>query len=126
MRLLEAAGLVDGTDFVTRSYAAAHPGVRPTIDSGIFPIRYVWLDDESVLDQVWELVAACGGWFYCDADGKLHYHNLTAITPAALAQHYGAQATLALDESNVAGVTIARPTRELYSDVTVETAFTFR
>lgn len=80
----------------------------------------------AVLDQVWELVAACGGWFYCDADGKLHYHNLTAITPAALAQHYGAQATLALDESNVAGVTIARPTRELYSDVTVETAFTFR
>lgn len=120
VRLLEMAGMVDGTDFVTRSYAAAHPGVRATIDNGIFPIRYVWLDEESVLDQIWEMVAACGGWFYCDADGKLHYHNLTTITSAALTQHYGAQTTLWLDQTNLAGIMIARPARELYSDVTVE------
>lgn len=119
IRLLELAGLIDGVDFRSQAWAAAH-GVLPTIDSGIFPIRYVWLDDESLLDEIWQLVAACCGWFYCDADGLFHYHNITAIAPAALTRQYGNITTLALDANVVAGLTLRRPATELYSDITVE------
>lgn len=122
INLLETAGMVDGTDFVSPAYALAHPGTLPTIDTGIFPIQYVWLDDESVLDEIWQLVAACCGWFYCDHLGKFHYHNLTAVLPDALERQYGAITTLALDEEQVAGLQLKWPVAELYNEVAVEVA----
>lgn len=122
INLLETAGMVDGTDFVSPAYALANPGTLPTIDGGIFPIRYVWLDDESVLDEIWQLTAACCGWFYCDHLGKFHYHNLTAVLPDALERQYGAISTLALDEDQVAGLQLKWPTAELYNEVAVEVA----
>lgn len=120
VNLLEAAGMVDGTDFVSPAYALANPGTLPTIDGGIFPIRYVWLDGESVLDKIWQLTAACCGWFYCDHLGKFHYHNLTAVLPDALERQYGDISTLALDEEHVAGLQLKWPTAELYNEVAVE------
>lgn len=123
IRLLTAAGMVDGTDFVSQAYAVANPGTLPTIDSGIFPIRYVWLDDESVLDEIWQIVSACCGWFYCDHLGKFHYHNITAVLPESLKRQYGAGlTTLALDEEQVAGLQLRWPTAELYNEISVEIA----
>lgn len=122
VNLLETAGMVDGTDFVSPAYALANPGTLPTIDTGIVPIQYVWLDDESVLDEIWQLTAACCGWFYCDHLGKFHYHNLTAVLPDALERQYGAITTLALDEEQVAGLQLKWPTAELYNEVAVEVA----
>lgn len=119
INLLEAAGMVDGTDFVSPAYALAN-SVLPTIDGGIFPIRYVWLDDESVLDEIWQLTAACCGWFYCDHLGKFHYHNLTAVLPDALERQYGSLTTLALDEEQVVGLQLKWPTAELYNEMSVE------
>lgn len=121
VKLLEQAGLVDGVDFRSQAWAAAQ-NARPTIDAGIFPIRYVWLDDESLLDELWQLVAACCGWFYCDNDGIFHYHNITAVVPEALRRHYGNITTIELNETTVAGLTLYRPTAEMYADVTVEVA----
>lgn len=91
-----------------------------TIDNGIFPMQYVWLDDESVLDELWTLVAACCGWFYCDHTGKFHYHNITGVLPESLQRHYGALTTLELDESQVAGLQLRWPTAELYNEISVE------
>ena len=118
--LLDLAGLVDGVDFVSQAWAAAHPPTRPTIDAGVFPVRYVWLDDESVLDELWGLVAACCGWFYCDVWGVLHYHNVAGVTAAGLARQYGPVTTLELDEGQVAGLRLGWPTADLYGEVTVE------
>jgi hypothetical protein len=117
---LTLAGLVDGVDFVSRAYAAGHAGVQPTLDAGLFPLRYAWLDDESLLDEAWGLVGACCGWFYCDAEGVFHYHNLTAVAPGALARQVGALTVVELDEHQVAGLQLRWPTAELYGEVTVE------
>lgn len=118
--LLALAGLADGTDYVSQAWAEAHPGTPPTIDPGIFPIRYVWADDESVLEEIWALTAASGGWFYADHLGVLHYHNICAVLPAQLAKQYGALTTLELDETQVAGLELDWPAEELYGEVTVE------
>jgi hypothetical protein len=122
LKLLERSHLVDGTDFVSQAYATAHPGTLPSIDPGIFPLNYVWLDDESVLDELWNLVAACCGWFYCDADGICRYHNITAVLPTALARQFGALTTIDLTESQIAGLQLTWQTSELYGTVTVEVA----
>jgi len=120
--LLASAGLVDGIDYISHTYAAAHPPARPTIDAGLFSLAAVWLDDESVLTELWSLAAACCGWFYCDRSGIFHYHNLTAVLPASLTAHYGPVTTLELDQTQIAGLQLRRPTNELYSEITVETA----
>jgi hypothetical protein len=122
IQLLTRSGLVDGADFVSQDYADAHPGTLPSIDLGIFPLRYVWLDDESVLDELWNLVAACCGWCYCDADGVMRYHNITAVLPDALARQFGTLTTIELTASQVAGLQLNWQTNELYGTVTVEVA----
>jgi hypothetical protein len=121
VRLLQYAGQTDGIDFVSQAYAQAH-NVAPTIDPGIFPLRYVWLDDESILDELWNLVAACCGWFYCDADGRFHYHNITGILPASLQRQYGAVATIEVSEADITQLSLRWPTSELYSEIAVEVA----
>jgi hypothetical protein len=120
--LLEAGGMVDGADFVSQTYADAHPGTLPSIDPGLFPLPYVWLDDESPLSEIWAIAAACGGWFYCDADGLYHYHNLTGMIATMLARHYGSLLDLALDETNVSGISLAYADANLASELTVEIA----
>ena len=40
-------------------------------------IPWAWLDDESPIEDIWQLAAACGGRFYCDQDGTFRYENMT-------------------------------------------------
>lgn len=47
-----------------------------SLDSGLFVIPWAWLDDESPLEDIWSLAAACGGWFYSDPSGILRYENM--------------------------------------------------
>lgn len=55
---LEAAGITDHA-----------------LDAGMFIIPWSWVDDESILEQCWELAAACGGRLYWDRNGVARYEN---------------------------------------------------
>lgn len=121
-QFLAAAGLVDGADFVSQEYAASHPGVRPTIDPGLFGVPYLWLNDESPLEKIWSLAAACGGWFYADADGVLRYHNMAGFTAAQLERQFGSRPTLAISHDDTSGMGLAWSDRDLCDEVTVETS----
>jgi hypothetical protein len=70
--LLTFAGYTDGDDF----YSAASYPATATIDKGLFRLPWVWLDDESVLEEIWAIAGACGGIFYTDASGVFHYEAL--------------------------------------------------
>jgi hypothetical protein len=58
---LSNAGYSQDTDYV--------------LDSGLFVIPWAWLDDESPVEEIWRLAAACGGRFYCDPGGVFRYEN---------------------------------------------------
>lgn len=73
-RWLTLSGLTDGVDFVSQAYALAN-SVTATLDPGLFAIRWAWLDDESPLEEMWRLAAACGGRLYCDPLGVWRYEN---------------------------------------------------
>jgi hypothetical protein len=70
--LLTAAGYTDGVHF--RS-AAAFPA-STTIDRGLFVLPWVWLDDESLLEEIWAIAGACGGLFYTSPDGLFTYQAM--------------------------------------------------
>ena len=47
------------------------------LDDGLFNIPWAWLENESIVEELWKLAAACGGRFYGDAYGQLLYENAT-------------------------------------------------
>lgn len=47
------------------------------IDAGLLRIPWAWLDDESPIEEIWRLSAACGGRFYCTPEGKYRYESAT-------------------------------------------------
>ena len=60
-----------------------------SLDDGLYTIPFAWLNDESPVEQGWDLAAACGGRFYMrHLDGKFVYenstHNLSASSYATL------------------------------------------
>ena len=48
------------------------------LDNGLFQIPFPWMDDESLLEEMWALAAACGGRFYADNTGTFRYENMAA------------------------------------------------
>lgn len=85
-----------------------------TLDSGLFSIPFCWLDDESVLDELWQLAAATGGRFYADRNGKLVYENM---------QHWLFHAPgETFDRSTYADLKMCYNDADLYSVTTVEAA----
>lgn len=86
-----------------------------TLDRGSFPIQWFWLDDESVLDELWSLAAAAGGRLYADTDGKIVYENM---------QHWLFHNTAdeTLDRAMYERLSLKYDDRDVYSDVTVEAA----
>lgn len=48
------------------------------LDAGLFQIPFPWMDDESILEEMWMLAAACGGRFYADTSGGFRYENMAA------------------------------------------------
>jgi hypothetical protein len=47
------------------------------IDAGLFVMPWAWMDDESPLEDIWQVASAAGGRFYCDQDGVYRYENMT-------------------------------------------------
>jgi hypothetical protein len=94
--------------------AAGVAGGDMAIDTGLMTINEAWLDDEPVTSDAWQLAAACGGRFYCNADGKYCYEN---------AQHWlfspytTSQQTYAW---HYRSCSLKHQDSDLYSDITVE------
>lgn len=62
---------------------AATVGISATaIDTGLFRIPFCWMDDESVVDEIWQTAEADGGVVYFDQCGKLRFENALHWTSA--------------------------------------------
>lgn len=48
------------------------------LDTGLFKVAFPWMDDESLLEEMWLLASACGGRFYADNTGAFRYENMAA------------------------------------------------
>ena len=116
---LEEAGFVDGTDFVSEAYALANT-VAPTIDYGMFPLRYTWTDDEPPLQDAWSIAGAAMGWFYCDPDGIFRYRNMAGLLGDLAERQFGTDDLIVLNESNTAALTLQYEDAELYNRIEVE------
>ena len=113
-RWLTAAGLTDGTDFVSQAYATAN-SVTATLDRGFWVIPWAWLDDGSPLEEIWELASACGGRFYCDPAGVFRYENVAHWLGSP---HDTSQATLT--QASYERLMPRYQDNELFQAVTVE------
>ena len=83
------------------------------VDGGKFGIPWAWLDDESILDDLWQLAAACGGRLYTDPEGIVRYENMS---------HWLGHSTSSetLTRASYTALQIRYDDSELYSEVTVE------
>jgi hypothetical protein len=113
-RWLTLVGLTDGTDFVSQAYAEAN-SVTATLDRGLWVVPWAWLDDESPLEEIWALAAACGGRFYCDPNGVFRYENAAHWLGSP---HDTSQATLT--RSSFERIRPQYQDGELFESVTVE------
>jgi len=57
--------------------ALGHAGVIATgaMDAGIYPLPFAWLDDESLVDEIWQAAEADCGLAYFDQLGRLRFEN---------------------------------------------------
>jgi hypothetical protein len=46
-----------------------------TLDIGIYPLPFAWLDDESIVDEIWETAEADAGLAYFAQNGLLRFEN---------------------------------------------------
>lgn len=72
--LLTMAGFEDGNDFISPTMATSL-GTTPTIDFSNIPIRYAWLDDETIWDEIIDVARAHGSRAYWGANGKFYYQK---------------------------------------------------
>lgn len=71
---LELAGMVDGENFISPTYAETH-ALDPTIEASATPIPFSWLDDEPIWDEIVKLGQASGSRAYVDRTGLIHYER---------------------------------------------------
>lgn len=85
------------------------------IDDGLVTIPWVWLDDESIIEDVWALAACAGGRFYVDPDGTFRYENAQhwLFSPHTVSQQTYTRA-------DYKRLYAYYDDADLYSDVTVE------
>jgi len=100
---LSAAGLSSPTHYI--------------LDDGLFVLPWGGLDDESPLEEMWSLAAACGGRVYTGPDGVIRYENAQHWLTAP---HDTSQATFT--PSDYERIEPFFDDAELYSGVTVETS----
>lgn len=84
------------------------------IDTGLMTINEAWLDDEPVTSDAWQLAAAAGGRFYCNADGMFCYENSQHWLNSP---HQTSQQTYAW---HYRSCSLSYKDSDLYSDITVE------
>jgi hypothetical protein len=85
-----------------------------TLDPGLFNVEWAWLDDESPIEDAWQIAAACGGRFYCDPDGEFRYENMAHWLGSP---HSTSQETLAKNAYN--SLRLRYEDGELYKTITV-------
>jgi len=87
-------------------------------DPGLFQIPWSWLDDESVIEDCWQLASACGGRFYVDVDGQFCYENAFhwLTSPHTTSQQTYSRTT------DYSKLTVTLDDNDLYSDITVVAA----
>lgn len=71
---LQLAGLVDGEDFVSPTYAMAN-GVERTLDYSSTTVPYSWLDDEEIWGELGDIAQASGSIIYVDPDGMVVFRK---------------------------------------------------
>lgn len=88
------------------------------IDAGLMSIPWAWLDDESLVEEIWTLASACGGRYYCDPDGTHRYENMAhwqlRTRSLEVQQRY--------TKDDFRQLQVAYDDKDLYNTVTVETA----
>jgi hypothetical protein len=75
-RNLHDQGANEGTIINSWLTQAGVAGGSMVIDPGLVILPWAWMDDESPIDDIWQMAAACGGRFYCDQDGTFRYENM--------------------------------------------------
>lgn len=114
-RSLHDGGALEANIILSWLNQAGITSDQAIIDPGQFVIPWAWLDDESPLEDIWQLAAAAGGRFYCDQDGTFRYENMTHWL---FAPHNTSRETLTkASYSQMEGPTY--DDRELYNGVTV-------
>lgn len=91
-------------------------GGEQLIDPGLVPLALAWLDDDSPIEDCWQVAAAAGGRFYCDYAGNFCYENAQHWL---LGAHATSQETYA-PGTHYSGIAIRVADEELFSDVVVE------
>lgn len=90
-------------------------GKSATCDDGVFVLPYAWMDDESVLEEIWQIAAATGGRFYADPEGTFRYEDMTHWLKSP---HTTSQETFT--RADFAELQPIYSDSELYNSVTVE------
>lgn len=85
-------------------------------DPGTVSFPWLWLDDESVLEECWKLAAACGGVMYTNVLGHLIYKNATSGANNVL----NPRETLSRNANSYSISAMDMNQDDLYSDVVVE------
>ena len=96
-------------------------GKTATVDDGIFVLQWAWMDDESVLEEIWQIAAATGGRFYADPDGVLRYEDMTHWLKSP---HTVSQETLT--RADFQELQPVYSDTELYNSVTVEASSRYK
>lgn len=71
---LELAGLVDGFDFISPTYAATYSLEATIAYSGVV-VPYSWLDDEPIWDELVDIAQASGARVYLNRNGRVHFEK---------------------------------------------------
>lgn len=101
-------------DILAEWFALAGLGAGDyALDYGVFVVGYAHLDEESVLEDAWQLAAAVGGRIYVDADGIVQYEN-------ALAWVNKTTPVETIDRAQAGQLALEYSDDDLYSKVTVE------
>lgn len=91
-------------------------GITAEVDTGVYVIPWAWMDDESLLEELWAIASATGGRFYCDKNGTYRFEDATHWLTSP---HTTSQQTYT--RADFAGFSANYSDTDLYNAVTVET-----
>lgn len=69
------AGLTDGVDFVSPTYAGANL-VNATLDYSTTKVPYSWLDDEEIWEELGDVAQAGSGRVFVNRDGRVYFWKM--------------------------------------------------
>ena len=89
-----------------------------TIDAGVFALPWVWLDDDSVAEQLWQIAGATGGRYYVDPDGRHCYENFAHWQTA----QRSLQVQYRLTKDDYQNLDAWYEDKDLYSEIKIDVA----